>query len=237
MNYAWILLVVIYAAFAIRFAVRQVRNIININDYRYADPGRWYYWPLMVLTFLIFVVLFAVWLCFRPRYYWLKRKERRRQEREEAERKAQEERIKKWEEEHPPVLYYNTDNGVTAVIPKADYEVAVRHRKCEIRNGLTTEKLLPLIFHTYLFLHTSAKKVPTGFQTGWLSDFDELREVAKVERRTDIFVPFVSEKTMPFSEQEKVLRKPTSRDLPARLEETRRFLLYVPVPDEVRFNR
>lgn len=243
MHYAaWILLAV-YAAFAIRFAVGRTRNVASdIRESKCSDAGRWYYRPLLVLTFLMFVVLFLVWLLFWPRrrwYAWYARKERRQREREEAERKAREERVRKWKEEHPPVIYCNTVNGVTVGLPKADYDVAVEKRRRDRRNGLTTEKLLPLIRCTFLFVHASAKNVPADLSSGLLSDFDDLKKVARVERRKDIFVPFVSEVSMPFSEQEKALRRwsPWAPDAlsESRLEVTRRTLLYVPVPDEVRF--
>ncbi len=239
MRYAWILFAVIYAAFAIRFAVGRVRNIISTHhEFCYANAGKWYYWPLLVLFFLVFAATFWLWLLFWPRRQWYKRKERRRQEREEAERKTQEERVRKWIEEHQPTLHYNTVNGVTAVVPKADYDAAIRKRTRDLRNGQTTEKLLPLLPRTCLFVHASTKNVPERFQSGWLSDFDDLKGVAKVERRKDIFVPFVSETAMPFPEQEKALRKPTSAANPAaRLEEARGFLLHVPVPDQVRFGK
>jgi hypothetical protein len=133
------------------------------------------------------------------------------------------------------VLYYNHDQGVTEVVTKESYDRTAQEHGKNVRNGTVVKgEFLPPIIDGYIYVHASAKHVPEGFISGRLTDFDELKTLAKVERRKDIFVHFVSEKHAPFSEQEKTIaNRNLGFPIETRAAQARNRLLDVRVPQEV----
>lgn len=255
----WILCVV-YAVSALMFAARLVKkenvrygrrtraNLWDLGTHVEWSPNleifgrfRTFYplhLPTLVVSFILFATIgFPLWLAYWPSRTWHARQELLRKQREAEEKKAREERIRKWKEENPPVIYFNTINGVTVAVRKDQHDRAVEKRDKDVRNGLAQKrKILPPIYYSFLFYHASAKNAPELFKTGWLSDFDDLKKVARVERRSDIFVPFVSEGLVTLVELEggSVILMPNEiLSLQGRIEEARRHLLQVHVPPEI----
>ncbi len=155
------------------------------------------------------------------------RREKVQQElREEAERRRVEslaennrraEARKKWLSENKPKLYSNTIDGITAVLLPKDYEEVVKQTAINRRNGFwERENVLCLAPNTIVFVtkqgqETILKSSRSGdFYykiAGLLSQLDEIVEAGSVELVKDerIFVPWVNETLVPFSEQKKML--------------------------------
>lgn len=144
------------------------------------------------------------------------RKEREEREQEQA-RRAQ--LRKEWIAANKPKLYYNTVSGVTAVLRPADYDACQKDTKRSRRNGFWEKNniLLPAR-QTFVFVvkqgeeliraNTGSDHVRRYKIAGWLSQLDEIIEKGEVEleRKEDIFVPWVNESLVPFEQQMNTLQ-------------------------------
>lgn len=136
----------------------------------------------------------------------------------DAENRRRAEARKKWLTENKFKLYYNTVNGVTAVLRPADYASAQARTARARRNG-TWEKdnvLLPqwetVVFATQqgrelIDANTGSDYIRRYKVAGWPAELDDIVKQGKVEliRADDIFVPWVNETLVSFKQQERLL--------------------------------
>lgn len=184
---------------------------------------------LLPITLLLFPVAPILWIVLGH----LDAKEQKRRdeadkayrekERAEWERVQQEnarrcEARKQWLAENKPRLYYNTVNGVTAVLRPADYADAQKQTERSRRNGFWEKDnvLLP-VRDTFVFVTKQGREMidaNTGSDfvgrykvAGWISQLDDIVEKSGAELvgAGDIFVPWVNETLMPFEQQKDIL--------------------------------
>lgn len=201
-------------------------------------------WVVRFLSFLIGLAAGPIfWVLFRIDDRIETREEKKRfvqREKEYAKKEAErQQRIAEWKKANPPVLYYNAMAGVTVVMSIHAYN-RVEEQTARARvNGLwQPENVLMLPDETFVFIYASAlDRVPEEYRSGWVADVEDLKKVAQLERRVDIFVPFVSEAILSFQEQKERLldlRTKWGTDEPKRLEAARKILLWQDVPPEIR---
>lgn len=120
------------------------------------------------------------------------------------------ERRREWLIANPPTLYYNIVCGITAVVRPYDYDRIRMETFKAIRNELwSAEAVLMPIPETFVFLQESGRQrfatnlnteSPFNHACGWLTDLDELvrKNNVRLEKKPDIFVPYVNEGLLPF---------------------------------------
>lgn len=123
---------------------------------------------------------------------------------------------KQWLDENKPKLYFNTVSGVTAVLRPADYTEAQRRTElARISEYWPSQTVLMPIRQTFVFVtktgeETIQKGVDRGGNSvrrykvaGLLASLHEIAYAggAILEKKEDIFVPFVNESLMSFSGQ------------------------------------
>ncbi|MEI6843316.1 MAG: hypothetical protein WCK48_02325 [bacterium] len=251
MQTAFWILGIIYFLIAIVFAVKKTREVFvgsvewpRRYSCQYYNRRQW--WKKQVVPCLGQLALIGV--CF---LFWatvglpawvatipVRRRQacevQRRREEDLARNKARAERVAKWRAEHPPVLYYNKNNGVVRVVRKGAYDNAVVERARRVRNGEEPKGCFVFAGNpVILFLHTSAEVRVPEWSAGKLSDFDRLVAgdfgPVVVERRRDILVTFSSGEAEPW------MWEPYRQgsDEKRRLEQALQYLLHQDVPPDV----
>jgi hypothetical protein len=153
-------------------------------------------------------------------------KEKRERERKEAEsvQRAQEEREKKekqnqhradarkrWLVNNRPQLFFNTVNGITAVLRPADLEAIQKETERARVNETWVQSTLMLAPRTFVFVTQSGREtIRTNYKqaevykvAGWRADLNEVCQKADCQLMRDetIFVPWVNESLVPFESQ------------------------------------
>jgi hypothetical protein len=120
--------------------------------------------------------------------------------------------LEKWLGVNQVVVYFNTIAGVTAVLREKDYDRAVKLTEdmvCDER--WKNDNVLAPVHPTFIFyqkggLHTFEAYKP-GFNVehytcGWLSKLHRMAKDKNIrlERKENIFVPFVNESALPFEQ-------------------------------------
>jgi hypothetical protein len=229
----WILSLIIYILASLRPALRFYQNVIDdVRERWWIDRPRpvieWVFSKVLFVSAFVFVPV--LWLIGRPFEFRRRMREKEeyeacveqdRQNREkqkqrelerEQENKLRAEARKSYFATDPPKLYYNTVNGITAVMRPADYEECKLQTKRALRDQRWTKEGVLMPSHSArIFLQQSGLELfRTNFNTkeefswtcGWLSRFDEVveRNGVQLEQKTDIFVPFVNESVLPFKD-------------------------------------
>jgi len=140
--------------------------------------------------------------------------ERGRRQKENSQRA---EARKQWLAKNTPRLYYNTVSGVTAVLRPADYAVAQKNTEHSRRDGFWKKDsvLLPAQETRVFVTKESREMIDANIGSdyigrykvaGWISQLDDIVESGiELVRAEDIFVPWVNETLLSFSEQAKML--------------------------------
>ena len=145
-------------------------------------------------------------------------KERAERERVQQENSRRCEARKQWLAENKPKLYYNTVNGVTAVLRPTDYADVQKQTERSRRNGFWEKDnvLLP-VRDTFVFVTKQGREMidaNTGSDfvghykvAGYISKLDDIVEKSGAElvRAEDIFVPCVNETLVPFKQQSETM--------------------------------
>jgi uncharacterized membrane protein len=116
-----------------------------------------------------------------------------------------------WFAAHPPKLYCNTINGITAVVAPFDFVAHVEKTARMVRNEQWLHKVLPPLEETYLFVNAkgvatidAALRQPKAgyYYSGWLADLDDLVRHYNVElvEEPRLFVPFANESILPLDQ-------------------------------------
>lgn len=148
-----------------------------------------------------------------------------RQQRQENRSRA--EARKKWFATNKPTLYYNTINGITAVLRPADYERMKRETKHARLDERWNHTILKPSTHIFTFVTKSGGElieargshIRHGRVAGWISRLHQLCEEhdCSLVKDETIFVPWVNETLVSFSEQERVFTRGGSDWLAAEL--------------------
>jgi hypothetical protein len=236
----WVISTLVYLVLMSLPAIRFVKLFTTEGWYKELWlRRRWLRYPLFV-SFLIPGYVFALPLL--ALFIMGDRARKRREEQKQAHEaeesgKAQARRLKietenqekaskrkSWFEENKPVLYYNTIDGVTAVLRPADRERVIR----DTENARADERWEYTSFiparETFLFATKPGsaliKKNSNGVRTArWFSELQELCRENNCDLKHDptIFVPWVNEGVIPFKEQREALDDCGGRSLQIEL--------------------
>lgn len=175
----------------------------------------------------------------KRRWYRIVQKRRDEEERYQEQERAKwaenarrAEARKQWLAENKPKLYYNTVNGVTAVLRPADYIAAQKKTERSRRDGFWDKDnvLLP-VRDTFVFVtkqgrdmidvNTCSASVGRYQVAGWVSQLDDIVEKSGTElvRAEDIFVPWVNETLILFKQQGETIHDCVQIELEYRLVE------------------
>jgi hypothetical protein len=181
---------------------------------------------LIICIMLGYIFAPAMWVVHRRRDHNLEQDHQRQRiekNREQAERQGnrnEENRARRvlrdqWLAENPLKLFYNTMDGVTAVLRPADYQEAARRTSYAVADGLwETEQIFVLQRPTYVFGTVEGQKIVRerfGTTPRLLSELYDLRDCHGVELVRDerIFVPAMNERMISFREQVDSVARPT----------------------------
>jgi hypothetical protein len=123
---------------------------------------------------------------------------------------------KEWLAANKPFLYFNTIEGITAVLRPADYETGRATTRRAITNGFWDDRsfMMMPVRETIVFVN---KKGWEGINersgsvnykvAGWLSDLEDIenRGGVKLVEARDIFVPWVNQTHYSFAEQRELI--------------------------------
>lgn len=169
--------------------------------------SRWFILPFLSLStsglcYLVAPLVVAVRLYLRHRWEMQNEENRREQERKDAERSRY---VKAWFKENRATLYYNTIDGITAVLTPEGLAAAQRETRYDQMDGRWNhDGLVPC--KVCVFVNTAGRERVSKITSKgvlWLSELHRLVDDHGVEliHCPGIFVPCVNEARVPFSDQ------------------------------------
>ncbi len=199
--------------------------------------SRWLGWSILAIVlfsirFLAAPLLWIVMILTEGRRK--KREAEKYRQQQEAGRIAKEkkdqenlrraEARKQWFAEHPPKLYFNTVSGVTSILRPDVYNAAIEQTTKARRNGFwEKDNVLFPAYDTVIFVTKQGKELIDNNLggkdagrykiAGWLSALDEIVQAGNAElvHVSEIFVPWVNEAVVPFSDQKQMVRDSLGR--------------------------
>lgn len=215
-------IVLLYLLLSLRPVVRAHRRAIEGASH----PDHWFYKLLFILMFVC-VPVWELWIRLRRALlFWANRptkSERQEQQRQglfradqdrkelelARENKVRADKRREWLAANETHLYFNTVIGITAVLPLDDFELNKKQTECARLNETWTSEVLMPHPGIRVFVSKPGEEAirKASRCTNILGSYGELvqrcREAnCKLIKDESIFVPFVNESLLTFTEQD-----------------------------------